>query len=102
MHCLRGYYATRFGVAVFVLFASVACKNFKHVMFVNMVAAGLCGLALNIYEFDIKIAPQLRVLEIISKVLCQYVIIVTIVFIIMSFSLRRFIIITCTIFYNIH
>ena len=31
---------------------------------------------LRIYEFDIKIVPHLRILEIISRCLCEYVIIV--------------------------
>ena len=45
-------------------------------VYVAVIALVLCEHALRIYEFDIKIVPHLRIIEIISRCLCEYVIIV--------------------------
>ena len=78
LHCTRHYLTRHFDSVYW--FSFVVSKlslrffgfNGNHVMFTSIIFYGSCELALQFYEFDIKIAPQLRILEIVSKLLCQY------------------------------
>ena len=78
LHCNRGYYNNVFISMSFMLMFSSALDRatYTRMSWVVIVFMLICELALRIYKFDIKIVPHLRILEIISKCLCEYIIIV--------------------------
>ena len=80
LHCNRVYFNNVFISMYFMLMFSFAPDRatYRRMSRVVIVFVLICDseLALRIYKFDIKSVPHLRILEIISKCLCEYVIIV--------------------------
>ena len=81
LHCNRGYFNNGFICMYFTLTLSSSLSFHApytpiNLVYVVIIVVMLYELALHIYEFDIKIVPHLRILEIISRCLCEYVIIV--------------------------
>ena len=97
LHCNRGYFVTNLFSNVFIYMyfimmfsstpdrATYTCVSWVYVVVIVFV---LCELALHIYEFDIEIVPHLRILEIISKCLCEYVIIFILVTLVCMIIMR--------------
>ena len=77
LHCNRGYFNSVFMSYLISIFSSTSDRaTYTRMSWVVIVFMLIHELALCIYKFDVKIVPHLRILEIISKCLCEYVIIV--------------------------